>query len=212
MCFMPAAAVAWKFEIPPGIYLAGFIALSLVYWSSFRTQVPLFLSNRATGYRLAAWIPAYGDIRLLDLGSGTGCLVAQLCELRPDWRITGIESAPAPYWWSRWSTRDLAGANLIRDDFWRHSLQTYDVVYAFLSPVPMSALWRKALKEMRPGTWLVSNSFAIDGVQESALLGVGDRRGTQLYCYQIPQRGRLAGSKRKNSRISQNLLPDDHAP
>jgi hypothetical protein len=32
-------------------------------------------------------------------------------------------------------------------------------VYAFLSPVPMAEVWRKASTELRPGALLVSNSF-----------------------------------------------------
>lgn len=194
LVFMPAVILAWQLALPPWFYLAGFVLLASVYWTSFRTQVPLFLSNRMTVYKLAAWAPAVGSLRLLDVGSGTGSLVSRLAALRPDWQVTGIETAPAPYWWSRWRSRHQPAANLIRGDFWQHSLGNYDLVYAFLSPVPMPTLWRKAVREMKPGSWLVSNSFAIPGARHTTELQVGDARGTILYCYRIPGKPRSAST------------------
>jgi hypothetical protein len=36
---------------------------------------------------------------------------------------------------------------------------------------------------MRPGSLFISNSFAVPGVEASAVVEVGDARETQLYCY-----------------------------
>ncbi|MEC5399445.1 class I SAM-dependent methyltransferase [Uliginosibacterium sp. H1] len=187
--FMPLIVLAVGISIPAWLWLSGFAALALIYWSSFRTQVPLFLSNRITVHKLAAWLPPQGTVKLLDIGSGTGSLLTRLARLRPDWALTGIESAPAPYVLSRWLARKLPQLHLVRGDFWKHSLAGYDVVYAFLSPVPMGDLWRKAVREMRPGSWLVSNSFAIPGAAPEDRVEVGDTRGSVLYCYRIPGRG-----------------------
>jgi hypothetical protein len=67
--------------------------------------------------------------------------------------------------------------------FLRHSLADYDLVYAFLSPVPMTEVWHKASTELRPGALLVSNSFPIEGVEPEQVIEVDDRRHTRLYCY-----------------------------
>jgi hypothetical protein len=56
-------------------------------------------------------------------------------------------------------------------------------VYAFLSPVPMAEVWRKATEELRPGSLLVSNSFPVEGVTPDAVIEVPDRRRTRLYLY-----------------------------
>jgi hypothetical protein len=186
LAFMPCVVLAMGSGLPAWVYLLAFIVLMLVYWSSFRTQVPLFLSNKLTVHRLAAWLPDEPPLKLIDVGSGTGSLVRRLAQLRPDWQVHGIETAPAPYWLSRQLCKTLANAHLTRDDFWNSSLQGFDVVYAFLSPVPMSALWAKAVREMRPGCWLISNSFEIARATPASVIKVGDRRGTQLYCYRIP--------------------------
>lgn len=186
LAFMPCVVLAMKSALPPWVYLAGFAVLSLVYWSSFRTQVPLFLSNKLTVHRLADWLPDISALRVLDIGSGTGSLVRRLARLRPNWHIHGIETAPAPYWISRHLCRRQANANLARGDFWQNSLRDFDVVYAFLSPVPMSRLWAKAMREMRPGSWLISNSFEIAHTEPTHVISVGDKRGTRLFCYRLP--------------------------
>lgn len=69
-------------------------------------------------------------------------------------------------------------------NLWQENLTDYDVVYAFLSPTPMNALWDKVQREMRPGSLFISNSFAIPEVATSHIVEVDDARGTKLYCYQ----------------------------
>jgi hypothetical protein len=86
---------------------------------------------------------------------------------------------------------DLPNTRLIRGDFWQSSLADFDVVYAFLSPVPMPALWAKALREMRPGSYLISNSFEILRAKAETVIKVRDRRDTRLYCYRIPGEAKL---------------------
>lgn len=186
LCFTPALVLASMVALPTWLYGSIFIALCLVYWSSFRTQVPLFLSNRETVHRLAAALPDASRLNVLDAGSGTGSFVRHLSRLRPDWQVNGLESAPAPYWLSRWLARKQPQVQLSRGDLWEHPLANYDLVYAFLSPVPMPALWRKARKEMPAGSLLVSNSFMIPGVEPESVIKVGDRRATRLFCYRLP--------------------------
>ncbi|MDO6388092.1 trans-aconitate 2-methyltransferase [Uliginosibacterium sp. 31-12] len=184
--FCPALVLASASGLPAWLYGIIFLALCLIYWSSFRTQVPLFLSNRTTVHRLAASLPSSNSLKVLDAGSGTGSFVRHLARLRPDWKIRGLESAPAPLWLSRWLARKTPAAQLLRGDIWAHPFGEYDLVYAFLSPVPMPALWRKARKEMKAGSLLVSNSFAIPDVKPESIIKIDDRRQTRLYCYRIP--------------------------
>ncbi|GAB4060000.1 class I SAM-dependent methyltransferase [Uliginosibacterium sediminicola] len=195
LLFMPCVVITFQGDIPAWLYLLAFVGLSLVYWSSFRTQVPLFLSSKIAVHRLAAWLPDTTAIRVLDIGSGTGSMVRRLARLRPDWSVQGIETAPAPYWLSRYLSRHLNNAALLRGDFWQRSLRDFDVVYAFLSPVPMSALWSKAVREMRPGSLLISNTFAIGQVKPEHVIAVDDHRQSQLYCYRIP------GAKQLNTHV-----------
>jgi hypothetical protein len=48
---------------------------------------------------------------------------------------------------------------------WKADLSKFDVVYCFLSPVPMPGIWEKAKAEMKKGSLLISNTFEIPGVK-----------------------------------------------
>jgi len=140
--------------------------------------------QRAVGGRLLELLPAQtAPQRWVDLGSGTGSLLRPLARLRPDCRCEGIEAAPAPYLLSCLLSRRQPNIALARGDFWKLPWADYDLVYAFLSPVPMAEVWRKATEELRPGSLLVSNSFPIEGVTPDAVIEVPDRRRTRLYLY-----------------------------
>ena len=191
--FLPLVVIAHGAALHPGWYLGGFVVLVLVYWTSFRTQVPLYLSNRATAAAVAELLPE-GPARMLDIGAGTGALLRPLAQARPDCRFTGIELAPATWAIGRLLLRGHANVEWLRGDLFSPDWSGYDLVYAFLSPVPMPAVWAKAIAEMRPGSLLVSNSFEVPGHEADAVIEVGDRRGTRLFLYRMrARRGRRSG-------------------
>lgn len=173
-------------SIAPGWFLAAFLAMVAIYWSTFRTQVPLYLTGRQAVAILASRLPTDRACRFLDIGSGTGTVLAQLARQVPDTtELHGVELAPLPHAIARVRSR-LAGGRFTvrREDFWRRDLGDYDVVYAFLSPVPMPALWRKVRSEMRPGSLFVSNTFTVPGVAPDETIAIGDGART-LYLWRI---------------------------
>lgn len=188
LAFAPAVLAALHLDLPPALYLAAFALCALVFWSSYRTRVPLYLSNRDTVAALARLLAGRAPGRLLDIGSGTGSLVVPLARQLGAWQVTGIESAPLPYLLARWRARACPNLDIRRGDFFAADWQGYDVVYAFLSPVPMSAVWRKACAELRAGSLVVSNSFAVEEASPEAVIEVGDRAGTRLLCYRPSSR------------------------
>ena len=70
---------------------------------------------------------------------------------------------------------------------WKVELAEFDVAFAFLSPVPMTALWQKALAEMRPGTLFISSSFGVPGQTPDRVIKVDDSRQTQLLVWQMAE-------------------------
>jgi len=101
---------------------------------------------------------------VIDIGSGLGGLVLDLARRRPDCDVSGIELAPLPWLASRlraWAGR--SPAHFLRGDYEGLDFGDVDVVFAYLSPAAMPALWRKAEAEMRPGSVLFSYEFTIPG-------------------------------------------------
>jgi hypothetical protein len=152
-----------QLDIPPIAFLAIFLFLLVLYWSTYRTQVPYYPSNRQVWDAVAALLPEEGRVRVIDIGSGLGGFTLDMARRRPGIEATGIELAPLPWLVSSLRARLAgSGARFIRGDYDRLDFADYDLVFAYLSPAAMSALWRKAAREMRPGALLVSYEFVID--------------------------------------------------
>jgi hypothetical protein len=159
-------------HLPPVIFLLLFVLLLGVYWSTFRTQVPFYPSSPSVWNAVAQLLPQR-PVRLIDIGSGLGGLVLALARKRPDSAFFGIELAPLPWLFSCLRAR-LAGstARFVRGDYERLDFSAYDVVFAYLSPAAMEALWCKAQKEMRPGTMLLSYEFLIGAKAPDQVIAV----------------------------------------
>ncbi len=169
--------------IAPLWFLGGFVLLLLLYWSTFRTQVPYYPSGRRVWDEVAQLLPQGRPVRAIDIGSGLGGLVLELARRRPESHFQGIELAPLPWLASLLRAR-LSGsaAQFIRGDYEALDFTEYDVVFAYLSPAAMSALWRKAAAEMRPGTQLLSYEFLItEKAPDRVIAPTG--RGPALYVW-----------------------------
>jgi SAM-dependent methyltransferase len=173
--------------LPPSLFLAGFVVLLLIYWSTFRTQVPYFPSGKRAWDAVADLLPPDRALSVIDIGSGLGGLVLDLARRRPDSRFAGIELAPLPWLVSRLRAATIGNrgnrgnrVRFVRGDYERLDLGDYDVVFAYLSPAAMDALWRKASAEMRPGALLLSYEFSI-GAKPPDLTIMPTGRGPSLY-------------------------------
>jgi hypothetical protein len=156
-----ARGLADAAALPPGVFLAVFIILLLIFWSTFRTQVPYYPSGREAWDLVAGLLPVR-PLAVIDIGSGLGGLVMELARRRPDCDVTGIELAPLPYLVARARASATGShARFMRGDYERLNLGHYDVVFAYLSPAAMSGLWHKAVAEMKPGSLLLSYEFVI---------------------------------------------------
>ena len=184
LLFAPALLAGASLRLPPALFLAGFVTLLLVYWSTFRTQVPYFPSGKRAWDAVADLVPAGRALDVIDIGSGLGGLVLDLARRRPDARLVGIELAPLPWLVSRLraAVAGNAGNNVrfVRGDYEQLDLGHYDVVFAYLSPAAMDALWRKAGAEMRAGALLLSYEFGI-GAKPPDMTIMPAGRGPLLY-------------------------------
>lgn len=164
LVFPLAALLVGRLQLPPWLFLAVFLFMLVLFWSTFRSQVPFYPSGRSAWDAVAALLPQGRAIRFMDIGSGLGGAVLDLSHRRPESEFTGIEIAPLPWLVSRLRAA-LAGnrCRFVRGDYLLLDFAEYDVVFAYLSPAAMLALWHKARAEMRPGTLLLSYEFHIPG-------------------------------------------------
>lgn len=190
LLFVPALVLMLQVELPPNFFLGAFLTLLLVYWSAFRSQVPLYLSSNKVWRAIECLLPATTTnpgFTFVDLGSGLGGVLTHLAKVRPDGLYTGVEVAPLPFFWS-WLRTRLGGYRNCRmhwGSLWDCDLSQYDVVFAYLSPVPMEKLWHKARAEMRPGTLFISSTFAVPDQLPHEAVQVDDLHHSTLLIWRM---------------------------
>ena len=185
LAFPVTVVAAQSLALPPSVFLGAFGLFMILFWSTFRTQVPYYPSGTALRPLVASLIPSGESPRVIDIGSGFGGLVLDLARRRPDARVEGIELAPLP--WLASCLRAAAtrsSARFRRGDYERLAFGDYDLVFAYLSPAAMEALWRKAAREMRPGAALASYEFMAPGrAPDRIITPPGGRRALYIWVF-----------------------------
>lgn len=162
--FPLAVLTTLALHLPSWLFALLFLILLGLYWSTFRTQVPYYPSRVAVWDAVRQLLPEDQPLQLIDIGSGLGGAVLYWSRVRPAARCVGIELAPLPWLYS-WLRARLSGsaARFVLGDYERLDFAPFNLVFAYLSPAPMAALWRKARAELQPGAILVSLEFEIPG-------------------------------------------------
>ncbi len=196
LLFAPAVVLLLSVNVPTYFFLGAFLILLLVYGSVFRSQVPLYLSSNKVHRAIEIFLPvaaknsgaaSNSGFTFMDLGSGLGGILTHLAKARPDGIYSGVEIAPLPFLWG-WLRAKFGGyrnCHLHWGDFWEYDLAQYDVIFAYLSPVPMAQLWRKARAEMRPGTLFISSTFAVPEQTPHEVVKVDDLHRSTLLIWHM---------------------------
>ncbi|WP_332876913.1 class I SAM-dependent methyltransferase [Massilia sp. S19_KUP03_FR1] len=162
-CLFPLALLgAHALALPSWLFLTIFMVLLAVFWSTFRTQVPYWASGARVWRAVAELLPAGRPLKVIDIGSGLGGFTLDLARRRPDATLTGVELAPLP-WFVSWLRAALTAsrARFVRGDYESFDFADFDVVFCYLSPAAMPALYAKCLAEMKTGSKLMSYEFVI---------------------------------------------------
>lgn len=181
LLFVPGLVAVAGQALPAWVPLLGFVLLLLLNWNAFGERVPLYLTGTGTERALGDWLAQLPPgFAFIDLGSGLAGTLVRLSRRFPEGQFVGVETAPLTFAlsWVRCLPRRNCRVRLL--SLWRVDLGSYDAVYCFLSPAPMPALWDKARGEMRPGAWLISNSFEVPDIAPEQCLSLDDWRRSRL--------------------------------
>ncbi len=184
--FFPAILLAQQASVPTGFYLAAFLTLVLFYWSTFRTRVPLYLSDSKAWQAVASLLPQTQSFRFIDVGSGLGDVPFYLEPRFPEGHFYGTEIAPAPWLISRvraWFRRSQV--IFMRRDYTAIDLAGFDVVFAFLSPAVMPELWAQARAQMQKGSLFISLSFGVQSQQPDHEITLAEGARHTLYAWRM---------------------------
>ena len=186
LLFAPALLLASGAPLPSWFFLGGFVLVLLLNWNSFTEQVPLYLTGAGTRQHLVHVLREQPEhFRFIDLGCGPAGMLLNLARQFPQAHFVGVETAPLSFAIA-WLRALRRGNFQVRyQSLWRTDLSAFDVVYCFLSPAPMAALWVQACEQMPAGSLLISNTFEVPGQPADQLIELHDWRNSRLLLWRM---------------------------
>lgn len=170
------------------LLVALLLAGLLIVGYALRTGVPPMPTGPGTRRVMLRLLPAAIDGTIYDLGSGWGGLARALARRYPDTPVVGIELSPLPWLFAAamLRLRPLPNLRFRRADFLSAPLADAGAVAFYLMPAPVRQLTPKLEAELRPGTPVVSNGFAVPGWAPQATVLDGDTGPSPVYRYAAP--------------------------
>lgn len=129
-------------------------------------------------------------IYIIEAGSGWGGVAIALARRIPTARIVGFENSPLPFLFSALRAR-ISGCSRIRfrfGDYRKADFSYADIIVAYLFPKGMCDLAQHIESEStkrKPPT-IISNTFALPGLQPDRKLQSGDAALSPVYVYCSP--------------------------
>jgi len=152
------------------------ITQGAMFHPSARVRVRTFLDH----------VPMKAGELLIDIGCGDGRVLRE-AERRYGVRALGFEVNPLAYAMARLRTIGKKGIEVRLTNFWNVDIGDADVVFCYLFPDVMGRLAQKLVRELRPGTRVISCNFPLPGWRHSELLyPESSLHADPIYLYQIP--------------------------
>jgi hypothetical protein len=160
------------------------ITLSIVY-DTLRYGISPMPSSRKAKRALLDALPDSVTGTIYELGSGWGTLAFPLAKKYPQAKVIGYEKGLIPYLFSKGRQLFTRQENLVI--YWKNffdiPLNDASLVVCYLYPEAMRKLKIKFEKELKPKTWVASNTFAIPGWKAKKEIAIHDFFRGKLYIY-----------------------------
>lgn len=153
------------------LFFWSWLTITLIYMASaifvWPPSMPTDARTRKTMIDLALrYFPTDAEFHAADLGSGYGHLICSFTKTFSNATITGYEILRPPFFLSRLCFRNNRRVNIVKGDFLRHDLSSYDLIMTFYKDMKSDHRLAEKLKtECRPGTVIISNNFLIHGME-----------------------------------------------
>ncbi len=180
----PCFVLVVEFDVPGWILLAAAALSVLLYLPTVWTSVPYYPSSKEMYKAVEDILPQAGAFSFIDLGCGTGGLLAYLAKHRPLGNYLGVEISPLAFFICKLRFLFRRNVSIHFKSFWKTDISKADFVYTFLAPPPMAQVWEKVKKEMKKGSTYLNNSFEVP-VKAQRVIEVRDARDCRLFVHRM---------------------------
>jgi hypothetical protein len=174
--------------LPAWFWLIPLCVLLLIYPIRSWQDAPLFPTPANTLSLLSSKAPLPLKAKVMDAGCGLGHGLDALRIAYPQADLTGVE-------WSRllcWVCQmRCPWAKISRGNIWEVNWSDFNLVYVFQRPESMQRAANKAMKELKPGAWMVSLEFEADALVFSSQFHSSG--GKIVWLYQAPLKFKNVG-------------------
>lgn len=121
-----------------------------------------------------------------ELGSGTGTAMIVAAKAFNVQKAVGIETSASRVWWSQQKARRhnvIKQTTFLQKNFYDIDLSPASVVYLYLVPRVIKELQKKLLKDLKPGTRVVTYVYEIDYLPLCAT-----DEAKKIFVYEIPRK------------------------
>lgn len=163
------------------IYIVG----SIVHHSIKNGISPMPTSNKAK-HAIFSLLPDING-KIYELGSGWGTLAFPLAKYYPKSQVIALESSSIPLYLSKFLQTFIKRPNLVflRNDFFDVDLGNAQLIVCYLYPGAMLHLKDKFERELSPGTYIISNTFAIPEWKPLKVIETNDLYHSKVYLYKV---------------------------
>jgi len=161
-----------------------YLSTSIVVWAIKNGIGPMPTSPKQKQCLLSS-LPSHVKGKIFDLGSGWGTLAIPIAKRHPECEVVGYESSPVPYFVSQVLQLTLRYSNLRfhRKDVLQTPVQDASVIVCYLHPAAMKRLKPKLESELKAGTVVITNTFAVPGWKPENVIEANDIYRSKIYTY-----------------------------
>jgi hypothetical protein len=184
----------WWIAVPVGAA----VLLTIVY--ALYLGIGPLPTSRKVRAALRRLLPS-GVRRVVELGCGFGSLLPVLARHYPKGTIKAYELSPVP-WLIAWIRSRLVrtDVHVFRQCLFRSGLEESELVVCYLYHAAMRRLATKLQAELKPGSYVLTHTFALPGWTPIETAVANDLYRTRIYLYQTQ------GGQQQLSRI-RSILP-----
>lgn len=162
-----------------------FYVLSMV-WPPDSPWAPWWQTPEEVCRKMARLAKVSKKDTIYDLGCGSGkALIIANTEFGA--KGIGIEIDPLRFLWAKWNVwkAGATGIKIIKENFYTIHLSNATVVYMYLVPNALKRLTKKLLKELKPGTKIVSYVYDLPQTYNGKVKLLQHDKANKIFVYQI---------------------------